>query len=107
MNVYVFRADLLCEACGEAACATTPHPPEFNPESESSWDSDDYPKGPYPDGGGEADRPQHCGHCSVFLDNPLTTDGEEYVRDLARLGGCPPDWRERYTYLFNKESFGA
>ncbi|KKL11925.1 hypothetical protein LCGC14_2540860, partial [marine sediment metagenome] len=34
---------------------------------------------PYLDGGGEADTPQHCDHCSVFLENPLTGDGYAYV----------------------------
>jgi hypothetical protein len=28
--------------------------------SESDYDSEDLPKGPYADGGGEADTPQHC-----------------------------------------------
>ena len=35
--------------------------------------------GPLPDGGGEADTPQHCAHCGVFLENPLTQDGVKYV----------------------------
>lgn len=103
MNVYVFQAALLCEACGEAARADTPTPAGYDADCESSWDSDDYPKGPYSDGGGEADCPQHCDHCNTFLENPLTSDGEEYVRDLARLGGCPPDWRDCYSYLFNAQ----
>jgi len=51
----------------------------FDPENESEYDSGDYPKGPIDSGGGEADSPQHCGHCGVFLDNPLTGDGDEYV----------------------------
>jgi hypothetical protein len=48
---------------------------------QSSYDSDEYPKGPYPDGGGEADTPQHCDHCHCFLENPLTSDGYDYVRE--------------------------
>ncbi|MFN0317543.1 MAG: hypothetical protein ACKVQA_21165 [Burkholderiales bacterium] len=44
-------------------------------------DSSEYPKGPYDEGGGEADSPQHCGGCREFLENPLTPDGMEYVRD--------------------------
>ncbi len=52
-----------------------------DPDNESTWDSDDFPKGPYPDGGGEADTPQHCDGCSTFLHNPLTDDGYAYVAD--------------------------
>lgn len=34
----------------------------------------------YPDGGGEADSPQHCGNrdCQKHLGNPLTSDGIDY-----------------------------
>lgn len=51
---------------------------------ESSYDSDEFPKGPYLDGGGESDTPQHCGACHEFLENPLTDDGLEYVRENQR-----------------------
>ena len=81
MNVYVYRADLLCEECGEAARlglnAQGKSPADL--DDESTFDSDDYPKGPYPDGGGEADTPQHCGKCGLFLMNSLTATGEESV----------------------------
>lgn len=52
-------------------------------EYEIRYDSSEYPKGPYPDGGGEADSPQHCGGCGLFLENPLTEDGWRYVRNSA------------------------
>ena len=48
---------------------------------ETTYDSDDYPKGPYANGGGEADTPQHCDECQLFLENPLTSDGVAYVRE--------------------------
>jgi hypothetical protein len=48
---------------------------------ESDYDSDDVPKGPYADGGGEADTPQHCDGCGQFLENLLTGDGLIYVED--------------------------
>lgn len=51
---------------------------------EGSYDSDDFPKGPYPEGGGEADTPQHCDSCHEFLENPLTSDGMAYVRENQR-----------------------
>ena len=38
-------------------------------------DTGDFPQGPFPDGGGEADSPQHCGKCGEFLKNALTDYG--------------------------------
>lgn len=96
MLAYIYQAALLCEDCGKAARAKC-HEDENNPvvriarerncslrcaaEYESHYDSDDYPKGPFDNGGGEADSPQHCDHCGVFLENDLTTDGANYVRE--------------------------
>jgi hypothetical protein len=80
-NVYVYRAALYCEECGDAIkVRLTDQAPE-DASDESSYDSDDYPKGPFDDGGGEADTPHHCDACGVFLENPLTGDGVEYVRE--------------------------
>lgn len=85
-RAFVYRAALLCEACGEAAQRHAPHENE---------DSDRYPQGPYPNGGGEADSPQHCDHCGVFLGNPLTPEGDRYVRDKAAPYDAPDSsWEE-------------
>jgi hypothetical protein len=81
-RAYMFQAELLCEGCGDDVKAQTKPPLGF--PDESLYDSDDYPKGPYSDGGGEADTPQHCGHCGAFLGNPLTPDGDSYVRENAK-----------------------
>jgi hypothetical protein len=84
MKVFMYMAALLCEACGLAKSAELDaaglRPAGMDPDNEHTWDSDAYPKGPYEHGGGEADCPQHCDHCSLFLENPLTTEGVEYVR---------------------------
>ncbi len=89
MNVYMFQAALLCEDCGKATCeqlraSIQALHPEFDEGNESSFDSDDYPKGPYSNGGGEADGPQVCDHCGTFLQNPLTPDGVTYTLDLLK-----------------------
>jgi hypothetical protein len=84
MDVYVFQAALICDTCGTLYKQGTDKPAHVDESDESSYDSDDWPKGPYSDGGGEADGPCHCDHCGVFLDNPLTPDGETYVRDAFR-----------------------
>lgn len=85
MQVYMYCAAFYCQACGEKLCATEAKPAGMDPTNESTWDSDEYPKGPYPNGGGEADTPQHCDSCGVFLQNPLTTDGYDYVREAVSL----------------------
>lgn len=86
MNVYIYQADLYCEDCGAEIRSelTLAGKAPADPENEYSYDSDDFPKGPFPDG--EADCPQHCGACDVFLENPLTSDGYAYVREMLIEG---------------------
>jgi len=104
MLVYICAADIYCQQCGEAIrerITREGFAPE-DPDHERGYDSDEFPKGPYPDGGGEADCPQHCGagpecHNAIelsdgrkvgaWLENELTTDGVEYVRGAIREGG--------------------
>lgn len=87
MDAYVYQAALICSACVDRLKATLPIPDGADLDNESSFDSDDYPKGPYGHGGGEADCPQHCDCCGSFLENPLTDDGREYVREAFREFG--------------------
>lgn len=105
-DCYIYNADIYCEECGRAIrkrIRKEGNAPK-NPKDEYSYDSGEYPKGPYTDGGGEADHPQHCGsgdecldaiygedangnpepHYGKFLENPLTTDGYEYVKESHR-----------------------
>ncbi len=84
MDAYVYQAALLCEPCAETAKRATPLAVRYD-----YWykESDNWPQGPYPDGGGESDSPAHCDHCLVFLRNPLTTDGTEYVRETLEDAG--------------------
>jgi len=118
MNVYIYNADIYCEDCGEAIREqiTRGGFAPADPDDESSYDSDEFPKGPCPDGGGEADYPQHCGEgpdclnaiefddghkVGALLENELTTDGIDYVRDAVREGGEVAElWAEYYSYLF-------
>jgi len=111
MDAYVYQAALLCEECGKATrhklgdeagmrcpgCANAllsvgPVCPAcgFDPEDEGGYDSDEYPKGPYPEGGGEADCPQHCDHCGTFLENALTSDGRAYTQEAVDAARCDP-----------------
>lgn len=84
MNAYIFQAALYCEECGEGImverlagmlAGRLPIPPGFDLADETTYDSDDFPKGPFPAGGGESDFPQCCDACGEPLDNPLPLDG--------------------------------
>ena len=94
MDVYMYKADLY-SAAGVAAVLGVTGEVEaglgalaaargIDRADESSFDSDDFPKGPYPDGGGEADYPVHCAATGEFMDNPLTEDGSAYVKQAFR-----------------------
>jgi hypothetical protein len=122
VDAYMSCAALLCASCGEARRAAIAADGEApaDPADESSYDSDAYPKGPYPDGGGEADTPQHCDACGTFLENPLTPDGLAYVREAIAeaMTATPfdPDapalkiWREFYAdelEQYTDSEFGA
>ncbi len=77
MDVYVYQAALLCAPCAESIRGTSPLPIGADSGDESSYDSDDWPKGPY--AAGECDFPQYCDHCGRFLENSLTEEGRGYV----------------------------
>ena len=103
MLTYIYRADLYCDDCAKQIKASLGFSHEG--QSEHTFDSGDYPKGPYP--AGESDTPDHCGNCGVFLENSLTGDGERYVLDAIRAGTGNPEvlatWKEFYSYLFTEE----
>lgn len=78
------------------------NPPAFADLSdESTFDSDDWPKGPYSDGGGgESDSPCHCDACGAFLWNPLTPDGAAYVAALFAEGRVRADLAASYRAAY-------
>lgn len=75
MKAWIYRGALLCEDCGAKLRAVL--------DTQRIRIRGEYPEGPYDNGGGEADSPQHCDHCGVFLENPLTEDGIVYVQNEA------------------------
>lgn len=104
MIAYVFQAALICDDCA----AELVEGPGMAGQTPTNEDSDLWPQGPYENGGGEADCPQHCDHCQEFLENPLTTDGESYVREeVARTraenngedSSVTAEWAAFYDYL--------
>lgn len=54
---------------------------------------------------GEVDAPQHCEQCAVLLPNPLTTDGQEYVKEKVASNEGSAEilalWRVEFSYLFD------
>lgn len=85
MDAYVYQADLLCEECALAERERLNLAQQKANRFENiPDDSEHWPCGPYPEGGGEADCPQHCGACHVFLENPLTNDGAQYAAEAIR-----------------------
>lgn len=117
MNVYIYRAALYCADCGEAIRArlTAEGKAPADPADEVTYDSEDFPKGPYENGGGEADCAQHCDGCSAFLENPLTQDGREHVADAIREHFETGDgdartlaqWAEHYGFSFCRYDYAG
>jgi hypothetical protein len=99
MTHYIYRADVWCERCTKAIKRRLKREGRApaNPRDQSSYDSDEYPKGPFGDGEHEnstSDSPEHCAaqeHClnplglsdgsrrGCWLENNLTQEGLAYV----------------------------
>lgn len=73
---YVYCADIYCGVCGKEIIEDCKDVHEIDRDC-----TDSFPQ--FDDSSGEADCPQHCGECGVFLENPLTTDGYEYVKEAV------------------------
>jgi hypothetical protein len=100
-DVYMFQGSLYCEDCGrdiqDTMRKTDRSPPDEH--DEESFDSNDFPKGPFGDGGGEADSIHHCdsnetclnavelpckSKIGAWLGNSLTSDGDEWLASSIR-----------------------
>lgn len=106
--MYIYQADVYCDDCGEKIRANLDsiramqHDRAFDKDDSSSYDSDDYPKGPFNDSD-EADSPQHCGACHVFLENSLTSDGYDYVVDQALRDDGNSEVLDEWLRFYNLE----
>lgn len=107
MEVYVYQAALYCADDGrlirEALAAEG---------KTDTGDSDDWPQGPYDDGGGAANSPYHCGAAEacvnamtlagvkigVWLGNPLTSDGHAYLCEM--LNASKPTRYQKELHRF-------
>jgi hypothetical protein len=107
---YIYQADLWCNDCAELVQEEVIADGEApdDPDDENSFDSDEFPKGPYSDND-PADSPSHCAageDClnAVVLDDGrkegaivsgLTDEGRRYVLE-ARDSPCVRLWREHF-----------
>lgn len=85
MKVYAYQAALICGDCGDEVCARLKKQgkaPE-DPRNENTYDSDDYPKGPYANDSNDSDSIQHCDMCGVFLEVGLTKEGMERLYEIV------------------------
>lgn len=108
---YVYCAALYCDECGEAIREelTRDGKAPTDPDDDSSYDSGEFPKGPYYDGG-ESDSPDHCDGCKTFLDNALTSDGYRYVKERLDARGADlsdhmvlREWADAYDFKWHQE----
>ncbi len=76
MNAYAYCAALYCEQCANRIKDDL-----FVNGVIAGDDSEEYPQGPFSNGGGESDCPQHCDACGEHLENSLTADGYRYVAE--------------------------
>lgn len=128
---FIYAADIYCDDCGEQIKTRILNElwgpsygddcPDGTPSDEFTryddlashledmschhYDSDDYPKPCI--GSDESDTPQHCADCGVFLENDLTGDGADYVRETVREDiqsgrtdsvACT-EWRTFYSWI--------
>ncbi len=95
--MYVYNADTYCDSCGEAIRAdlTRADLAPADPSDEYSYDSDDFPKGPYPCE--STDSPDHCAagvDCLEpvdLFDYGLTTSSQLYGAESTHIGALLSD----------------
>ena len=107
MNIYIYQADVYCEACAKAIMRELRG---SNTEIVDTTDSEYFPQGPFRNTVG--DSPHHCasgweclnplelgGHnYGAWLENDLTPYGVEYVKACIERGGVVAEfWEQMYS----------
>ena len=109
---YIYQADVWCDDCGRAIIddLTAQGKAPEDPEDESSFDSDEFPKY-YDAENDEGDGPQNCadGKCAgeygTFLRNTLTGDGYAYLKNMLddhdeTLPEHAQEWADYYQFAY-------
>ena len=116
--MYIYAAECYCDDCAKdikkrILKETGKKASDFR--DETTFDSDEYPKGPSDDGA-SSDGPEHCasgedcldpteingekyGH---FFENDLTEAGVENLKEHIRQGGPVAEfWKEHYSQYYD------
>ena len=114
---YIYQADVWCDDCGAKIIAdlTAQGKAPEDPDNESSFDSDEFPKH-YDAENEESDGPENCadGHCAgdygTFLQNQLTTDGYTYLKKMLDEHGetlpeFAKEWADYYQFEYFKQPY--
>ena len=129
-DVYMFQGSLYCEDCGrdiQDNLRKKGKAPK-DEDDEESFDSNDFPKGPFSGGGGEADTIHHCdnnGEClnaiklpcgskiGAWLGNDLTEEGDRWLTESIQESTFRDDahgqqvtrlWRLKYDDLLSSHN---
>ena len=95
MDAYIYQAALLCDDCALKVIEDLKAKGVAD-----AGDSDGYPQGPYGDGGGESDLPEHCAHCNEFLENPLTSEGMAWLKEALASEHGKPEIKELWADFY-------
>jgi hypothetical protein len=82
VDYYIFAADVYCPHCADEIKRRLADVAPANPDDETTYDSGDYPKGPFSDD--SSDTPHNCANCGDYIEGPLTEDGVDYVIDAMQ-----------------------
>ncbi len=117
LATYLFDADGNCvaEYEGDPLELSVSKVP-FDPDDETSYDSDDYPKA-YDAENEESDSPENCasGNCAgghgEFLKNLLTQEGYRYLKSILdeygeNLPAHAKEWADYYEFTYFKQPYG-
>lgn len=66
--VYIYKAEIYCNACGKQLREETPLPDNADPHDETTYDSDDYPKRVWVSDPQGDDNPVHCASGSSCIE---------------------------------------
>lgn len=117
LATYLFDADGNCVAEYEGdPLELSGSKVPFDPDDETSYDSDDYPKA-YDAENEESDSPENCasGNCAgghgKFLENILTRAGYRYLKSMLDKHGEPlpthaQEWADYYGFTYFKQPYG-
>ena len=104
---YIYQAALFCDDCGAKLRATLPIPEACDPRDEHTYDSDDYPKGPFNED--ESDGPDHCASgadCVNAIDLAeygLTEHAKMYGAETCKIGALVCDGLTDYGRDYTRE----